>query len=172
MSRNKRAKPQPTTFVSREARTPRLPPEPILQPAATRPPTLCHVTETLIQRHKIRESCEAEQLFRRGRYQECAQKCREILEGEASEAIEARAHFYLSTLVVGSRSAVERAYHAKMAVEAWEAVVERTGVSWFPVDEARRQLGIVRRHCEETVAFAGDEAELVAEGGGVDGLSS
>ena len=109
MSRNKRIKPQPTTLPARAARAARLPPEPILQPAATRPPTLSDVTETLIQRHKVRESCEAEKLFRRGRYQECAQKCREILGGEASEAIEARAHFYLSTLVVGSRSAVERA---------------------------------------------------------------
>ncbi|KAK0904731.1 hypothetical protein LTR02_006901 [Friedmanniomyces endolithicus] len=172
MSRNKRAIPQPTTFVAREARTPRLPPEPILQPVATRPPTLSDVTETLIQRHKVRESCEAEQLFRRGKYQECAQKCREILRGEVSEAIEARAHFYLSTLVVGSRSAIERAFHARKAVEAWEVVIERTGASRFPVEEARRQLGIVRRHCEETVAFAGDEAELAPEGGGVEGLSS
>jgi len=63
-------------------------------------------------------------------------------------------------------------FHARMAVEAWEVVIERTGASRLPLDEARRQLGIVRRHCEETVAFAGDEAELVAEGGGVDGLSS
>ncbi|KAK1063679.1 hypothetical protein LTR74_009291 [Friedmanniomyces endolithicus] len=172
MSRNKRAKPRLTTFEAREARSPRLPPGPILQPAATRPPTLSDVTETLIQRHKVRESCEAEQLFQRGRYQECARICQGILGGEASEAIEARAHFYLSTLVVGSRSAVERAYHARQAVEAWEVVIERTGVSRFPVEEATRQLGIIWRHCEETVAYAEDEAGLGPEGGGSEPLSS
>ena len=87
----------------------------------------------------------------------CQETCYDVLQAQPSEAIRARSHMYLSMEGVGPDYASGRAYHAGMAIEAWEAVINRTGASRFPIEKARKELELAKQLLE--IANAAVELE-------------
>ena len=52
---------------------------------------------------------------------------------------------YLAMEVVTPNYPSGRAFHAARAIECWEAVVNRTGVSRLPIDQAKEGLETARQ---------------------------
>jgi len=71
--------------------------------------SLTSVDTGLKHKNKVQEATDAERLFAEEQYEECAQKCYEVLRGQPSEAIQAKAHMYLATEAVGPEEAASRA---------------------------------------------------------------
>ena len=71
---------------------------------------------------------------------------------------------YLSMEGVGPEHASGRTYHAAMAIEAWEAVINRTGVSRFPIEKAERELELAKQLLEvaHSAVELEEEPEIIA----------
>ncbi|KAK5128500.1 hypothetical protein LTR85_003168 [Meristemomyces frigidus] len=119
------------------------------------------VDRSLRERNMVQEMADAERYFADERYEECAQKCYEILRGEVSEAIQAKCHMYMATEAVGPEEAAGRAYHAAMAMQMWRTVIDRSGTSRFPVNRAKVQLAFTEKLFQKAEALVRDESELL-----------
>ena len=117
----------------------------------------------LNQRYQVHEAATADQLFAAGRYLQCQNICYEILQAQPSEAIAARCHMYLAMEIVGVEYASVRAYHAGMAMHAWKCIIDRTGLSRFPIEAAKAQLDIAKQLFENADEAIAEEDELYTE---------
>ncbi|KAK5169716.1 uncharacterized protein LTR77_005694 [Saxophila tyrrhenica] len=98
----------------------------------------------LIQRHRVHLAQLVAHHFSQGNFLDCQTLCYEVLGAQPSEAIAARCHTLLARKELLPDSVEGRAWHAKKAVQAWRTVVERTGLSRFPVKEARVGYGVAQ----------------------------
>ncbi|KAK4547741.1 hypothetical protein LTR36_000699 [Oleoguttula mirabilis] len=117
------------------------------------------VDRSLRERNRVQDMTDAERYFADERYDECAQKCYAVVRAEVSEAIQAKCHMYLATEAVGPEEAAGRAYHAAMAMQMWRTVIERTGSSRFPIDQAKVKLAFTQTLFDKAEALVRDESE-------------
>lgn len=71
--------------------------------------TISNIDTEQKRKNKVQEAADAERLFSEERFDECANKCYEVLRAEPSEAILGKCHMFLATEAVGPEQASGRA---------------------------------------------------------------
>ncbi|KAK3673018.1 hypothetical protein LTR78_007129 [Recurvomyces mirabilis] len=115
--------------------------------------TITDVGDWHNRRHEVTTMTEADTCWEQGRWVECAERCYQVLRAAPFEAIEAKCHMYLSTEEVGPKEMGGQLWHANKAIELWRIVIDRSGMSRFPIEKARPQLEVA-----EEMLVQADEA--------------
>jgi hypothetical protein len=119
-----------------------------------------NVYQSLLHANRVHDIAAAERAYNAGNFADCRSECwvlAHLPEGsrQPSEAIMAKAYTFLSREEVLPRSPRSRAKFAQRAIDKWEIVIERRGVSRFPIEEAKRRM-------EEVIGLL-DEAHAAVE---------
>jgi hypothetical protein len=147
-----------------------LPPHPSLRSYYYGSHPYAGVLQTLLLRHKVDAAAHALKAFSEGQYDVCRALCNEVInswgdEGRPSEAIRARCHMLLAHDEVLPGYATVQVHHAATAVKLWNVIMERTGKSRYPIEEAQKALREARKLLTEALGrlagskWAGDAGE-------------
>lgn len=107
----------------------------------------------LQRKHRTSTAQKIDKAFSHGQYDEVKRLCNELLSSagnqNVSEAVQARCWLYLARKEVTTRDDGFRVMCADKAVRMWQMVLERRGVSRFPVEKAREEMKAAQRVVEE-----------------------